>query len=141
MIKITNHLEIDEHELVFDFVKASGPGGQHVNKASTAVQLRFDVAHSPSLPEETRARLLALAANQINKAGELVIDARRYRSQRRNQQDAVSRFTQLLRQAAQKPRLRRKTRPSRRSKERRLEHKKRRSNIKRSRQSPTSFDL
>ena len=140
MIEINHHLTINENELVFDFVKASGPGGQHVNKASTAVQLRFDVANSPSLPDDIRSRLLALAANQINKAGELVIDARRFRSQRQNQQDAVNRFIKLLRHAAKKPRLRRKTTPSRRAKERRLENKRRRSTLKKSRRPPNAYE-
>ena len=80
MLKITNTIAVDEHELTYSFIRASGPGGQHVNKAATAVQLRFDVAHSPSLPDDVRARLIELAGKQINKEGVLIIDARRYRT-------------------------------------------------------------
>ena len=139
MLKITNEISIDEAELEYHFIKASGPGGQHVNKVATAVQLRFDVAHSASLPEDIRSRLRVIAGNRINKAGELIIEARRFRSQKRNQQDATVRLITLVRQAARKPRQRRKTRPSRRAKERRLESKRRQGRLKRMRQSPPEY--
>ncbi len=139
MLKITNRIKIDKNELEYNFIRASGPGGQHVNKASTAVQLRFDVAHSPSLPEDVRARLMEQAGNQITQDGVLVIDARRYRSQRRNRRDATQRLVRLVQQAAQKPTKRRKTRPSRAAKERRLRNKRHRSQTKRLRKPPREY--
>jgi ribosome-associated protein len=96
-------ISIDDDELQIDFVRASGPGGQNVNKVSTAAQLRFDVAHSPSLPEEVRLRLFKRAGSRITKEGVLVIDARRFRTQEQNRDDALDRFATLLRQAAKRP--------------------------------------
>ena len=133
MIRVTPHLAIDRAELVEQFVRASGPGGQHVNKAATAVQLRFDVAGSPSLPDDVRRRLRKLAAGQINADGVLVIDARRYRSRERNRQDALGRLVGLLHQAAKPPKRRRRTRPTLASKRRRLESKRQQSEKKRRR--------
>lgn len=133
MIQITPIIAIDESEIQLKFVRASGPGGQNVNKVATAVQLRFDVAHSPSLPEDVRARLVRLAGRRMTKGGILVIDARRFRTQERNQQDAIDRLIELIRQAAKKPRLRRKTRPTLASKKRRLEAKRRQAETKRRR--------
>jgi ribosome-associated protein len=136
MIKVTKNIVIPQDEVEVEFVRGSGPGGQHVNKAATAVQLRFDVANSPSLPDDVRQRLVELAGNQVTKEGVLIIDARRYRSQRRNRQDAVNRLVKLIRRAARKPKARRKTKPTRASIERRLRNKRRRSEIKRLRKPP-----
>jgi ribosome-associated protein len=136
MLTITPEIIIDEQELAYTFVHASGPGGQNVNKVATAVQLRFDVAHSPSLPEDVRERLLRQAAGQITQEGVLIIDARQYRSQWRNRRDATQRLINLIRQAAEVPKPRRATRPSRTVKERRLQAKRHRSETKRLRQPP-----
>ena len=136
MIQITPAIAIGDSEVEYDFVRASGPGGQNVNKVSTAVQLRFDVANSASLPDDVRQRLIRLAGKRVTKDGVLVIDARRYRTQERNQQDALERFIALVRRAAQKPKIRHKTKPSPESKQRRLEEKRRRGETKRRRQPP-----
>jgi len=136
MIKVTKNIVIPQDEVEVEFVRGSGPGGQHVNKAATAVQLRFDVANSPSLPDDVRQRLVELAGNQVTKEGVLIIDARRYRSQHRNRRDAVNRLVKLIRRAARKPKARRKTKPTRASIERRLRNKRRRSEIKRLRKPP-----
>jgi ribosome-associated protein len=133
MIQITRTIAIDESEIQFNFIRASGPGGQKVNKVSTAVQLRFDARNCPSLPDDARERLTSLAGKRMTKDGVLIIDARRFRTQERNQQDAINRLIELIRQAAEKPRLRRKTKPTPASKERRLEDKHRRSETKRRR--------
>ncbi|MEA2039495.1 MAG: alternative ribosome rescue aminoacyl-tRNA hydrolase ArfB [Thermodesulfobacteriota bacterium] len=137
MIRINNNITIDEREIREVFVRASGPGGQHVNKASTAVQLRFDVVQSSSLPEDVRDRLIRLAGKRINDEGVLVIDARRFRSQERNRQDAIDRLVQLVRRAVEPPVPRRKTRPTAASRQRRLDDKRRHSAIKRMRQPPS----
>jgi ribosome-associated protein len=139
VIRITRRIAIDENELEERFFHASGPGGQHVNKAATAVQLRFDAAHSPSLPDDVRERLIALAGNQVTDEGVLIITAQRFRSQRRNRRDARKRLVDLIRQAAKKPKQRRKTRPSRASRKRRLEEKRRRSEKKRRRKPPQEW--
>ena len=120
MISVTEDIAIDENELHVDFVRAAGPGGQNVNRVATAVQLRFDVRESPSLPEEVRKRLMFLAGNRITKDGVLIINARRFRTQSRNRQDAIHRLEQLIRKASEKPKHRVKTRPTRASQERRL---------------------
>jgi ribosome-associated protein len=133
MIPITPLISIDENELRLDFIRASGPGGQNVNKVSTAVQLRFDVSGSPSLPDDVRRRLLSLAGSRLTEKGELIIEARRFRTQAANRQDAVERLVQLIRKAAEKPAVRHPTRPTLASKKRRLETKKRRSETKRRR--------
>jgi ribosome-associated protein len=132
-MRITSCITIDECELQEEFVRASGPGGQNVNKVSTAVQLRFDVASSPSLPDDVRDRLIKIAGRRVTKDGVLVIDARRYRTQERNRKDARDRLAALVRRAAQRPRKRRATKPSRSAVERRLREKKRRGDRKRDR--------
>jgi len=131
MIYITRTIEIDESEIQERFIRASGPGGQNVNKVATTVQLRFDVANSRSLPEEVRKRLISLAGNQITEDGILIIDARRFRTQKRNREDATERLVKLIRNAAQRPKIRRKTRPTLASKIRRLESKRRDAESKR----------
>ncbi|HSW57075.1 MAG TPA: alternative ribosome rescue aminoacyl-tRNA hydrolase ArfB [Dehalococcoidales bacterium] len=131
MIQVTPEIAIDESEMKLDFVRSSGPGGQNVNKVSSAVELRFDVRNSPSLPEEVRQRLLKLAHKRITENGILVIDARRFRSQLANRQDALERCLELVRRASLKPEVRRPTRPTRASRERRLEVKRNRSTTKR----------
>ena len=136
MLKVTKNLAIHENEIKERFIHASGPGGQHVNKAATAVQLYFDVAHSPSLPPDVRHRLKHLAGNQMTEKGVLIIEARQSRSQDRNRQEARNRLRRLIRQAAQKPKKRRKTKPTRASRERRLRNKRQRSEKKRLRRPP-----
>jgi ribosome-associated protein len=127
-------IEIDDSELDETFVRASGPGGQNVNKLASAVQLRFDAAHSPSLAEDIRARLMRLAGRRLTKDGEIVILANRFRTQERNRDDAKVRLFALIAEAAEPPPPpRRKTRPTRASRERRLSDKKLRSEIKRGR--------
>ena len=112
MIRVTAHIDIDEREIEEQFVRASGPGGQNVNKLSTAVQLRFDVRHSPSLPSDVRARLERLAGSRLTRDGVLVIIAQRHRTQARNRQDALDRLLDLIRRAAVAPIKRRPTRPT-----------------------------
>lgn len=140
MIPITDSLAIEEEEIEEHFLRASGPGGQKVNKVATAVQLRFDVERSPSLPEPVRQRLKRLAGRRLTKEGVLVITAQRFRTQERNREDARQRLFSLIRQAAEPRRPRRPTRPTLASKRRRLEQKSRRSSIKRLRQAPSGQD-
>jgi ribosome-associated protein len=139
VIEINNEITIPESEIQESFVRASGPGGQHVNRAATAVQLRFDVANSESLPERVRERLERLAGHRMTEEGVLIIEAKQYRSQERNRQEAVERLVTLIQNAAQKPKRRRKTKPTRASKEKRLEEKRRRGEIKRLRRPPREY--
>ena len=130
MISVTPTIAIDEREIEETFIRSSGPGGQNVNKLSTAVQLRFDVRHSPSLPDGVRERLERLAGKRLTRDGVLIITAQRHRTQERNRQDALDRLLELIREAAIVPVRRRPTRPTMGSRKRRLEGKRRRSTIK-----------
>ena len=135
MIRVTPTIAIEDSEIQLEFSRASGPGGQNVNKVSTAVQLRFDVVHSPSLPADVRERLVRLAGKRMTKDGVLIINARRFRTQERNERDAIDRLVDLIRKASERPKRRRKTRPTRASRERRLDAKRRRSRNKQLRRS------
>ncbi|HSL31481.1 MAG TPA: alternative ribosome rescue aminoacyl-tRNA hydrolase ArfB [Anaerolineales bacterium] len=134
MIEITPTVQIDERELQIHFVRASGPGGQNVNKVASAAQLRFDVRAS-ALPEEVKQRLHALAGSRMAAEGILLIEAKRFRTQEQNREDAIRRFVDLVRKALVPPKARKKTKPTRASKEERLKEKKRRGEIKKMRQS------
>ena len=140
MLQITPTLALDEREIHEEFIRASGPGGQNINKVSTAVQLRFDVERSPSLPEDVRRRLMALARSRITGEGVLILTARQFRTQAQNRQAAQTLLIDLIRQAAQPPKPHLKTRPTLGSKRRRIESKRHRSEVKRLRRLTPSGD-
>lgn len=133
MIEITADVKLREEELDFEFVRGSGPGGQKADHTSSAVQLRFDIPASRSLPVEVKQRLQRLARNRVTKDGVLIIEAKDHRSQKRNREAAVERLVQLVRRAARKPKPRKRTKPPKSADERRLRDKKRRSRKKRQR--------
>lgn len=140
MLRVNSHLEIPESEIEESFVRSTGPGGQNINKVSTAVQLRFDVFNSPGLSDEVKSRLAHLAGRRMTDEGLLVIEAKRYRSQEKNRQDARERLADLIRSALHKPTPRKRTRPSPAARQRRLDAKKKRGEIKRSRRERYTLD-
>ncbi len=140
MIEITPTIVLDPREITETFIRSPGPGGQNVNKVATAVQLRFDLGHSPSLPEAVRTRAARLAGRRLTKDGVMVITAARFRSQERNREDALARLVALLREAANHPTPRRATRPGKAAKKRRLDDKTRRGAVKKLRRTRPSED-
>jgi ribosome-associated protein len=140
MIEITPTIALDPREITETFIRSPGPGGQNVNKVATAVQLRFDLRHSPALPEALRARAERLAGRRLTKDGVLVITAARFRSQERNREDALARLVALLRKAAERPTPRKATRPGKAAKQRRLDDKARRGAVKRLRRTRPNED-
>ena len=140
MIPITDRISLQDDELEFRFFRAGGPGGQNVNKVSTAVQMRFDARASPSLAADVRARLQRLAGSRLTQDGVIVITAQRFRSQERNRADAIERLAELITQAAHRPTVRRPTKPTKASKVRRLDGKTRRATVKSARGKPTADD-
>jgi ribosome-associated protein len=137
MLQITETIQLDENEIRFKFIRSPGPGGQHVNKAATAVQLRFDVIHSASLPDNVRRRLMTLARNRINSQGFLIINASRFRSQDLNRKDALERLAELIAKSTQVKKVRRRTKPTIASRKKQEENKKKLSKLKRMRQPVT----
>ena len=141
MIKVSDKLSLHDNELHFDFIRASGPGGQNVNKVATAVQLRFNIAASASLSEDIKVRLKKIAGKKITDNGVLIIEARRFRSQQKNRHDAIDRLIKLITKAASVPQKRIKTKPPKSAKEKRLQDKQHRSKIKQGRTAdPSSFE-
>jgi len=138
MIQATPSIAIDESEIEESFVRASGPGGQHVNKVSSAVQIRFDARGSPSLPNDVAIRLMKLAGSRLTQEGVIIIVAQAHRSQKRNREEALERLLEMIRAAAVRPQVRRATKPTKASKERRLVSKEKRSGVKAGRQKPAN---
>ena len=135
MITVTGSIQVDERDIQFEFIRASGPGGQNVNKVASSVQLRYDVLNSSSLGPEVKQRLVKLAKNRITGNGILIIEAKRYRTQEQNRQDAINRLITLIQKASEKPKQRIKTKPTITSSMVRVDEKKRRGEVKRTRQS------
>lgn len=141
MIHITENIFLNENELKFDFIRASGPGGQNVNKVSTAVQLRFNVINSNSFDENIKENILKKEKNRISRDGTLIIEAKRFRTQEKNRADAINRLINIIKRASQKQKKRIKTNPSEKAKEKRLNEKKKRSDIKKLRKINPNTDL
>ena len=137
MLKITSTLHIDERELQFEYIRASGPGGQNVNKVATAVQLRFDISNSLTLVSELKGRLIQLAGKRVTTDGILIIEAKRFRTQEQNREDAIRRFIDLVQRSTVKPKSRVKTKPTNTSKEKRLQKKRHHGEVKKIRQNKT----
>jgi ribosome-associated protein len=129
-----------DNEITLEYIRASGPGGQNVNKVATAVQLRFDVIHSPSLGSDIKGRLIRLAGKRVNAEGVLILESKRFRTQEANREDALTKFYDLIRKAGEKPKVRRKTKPTKASKEERMMEKKRRGDVKKLRQAKRRFE-
>ena len=140
MISISDDIVLDENELTFQYTRASGPGGQKVNKTATAVQLRYDVLNSPSLPENVRKRLIEIAGSRMTTEGVLLIEASRYRTQELNRQDAIERLVELVESATEEPKEREQTKPTAASKRKRVEQKRRQGEKKRLRKRIDDFE-
>lgn len=141
MIEGTPSIKLDENELQFSFIRASGPGGQNVNKVATSVQLRFDIRNSPSLEQDIKERLIKLAGRKMTEDGVLIIIARRFRTQEKNREDAINRLRNLLEKASNTPTTRKQTRPTRSSQEKRLQNKRMHSRVKIFRKPPHENDI